>query len=313
MAGILLALDESGKLDNTEDVVFGGCMSENGESHRFGEKWNARLDESKIDSLHMRDAMRLGGDFRGWKDSDRDDYCANSRHWPHGAIPIPMLVAAPMTSTEFRAMPQANQKQLKILCYLRFRGLCTGGREFHPQGEPHSLQIVCDLSEEYSIEVLRLFHRLRRRNEEIKRRCHALFFADDRYIPVLQLADMFAYVCRAFHSGNPPEVVLDIIEIITGNRTIEADSRMVYEAARSTLVRVFFRCQANQQSFRACGVPTVSRPIRARAASSSGASLSTYQAWAILSIPAPTRGVTVRRHARSATPLVIPPCRTRLR
>ena len=72
MAVILLALDESGKLDNTEDVVFGGCMFENSESHRFGERWNKRLDESKIYSLHMKDAMRLGGNFRGWKDPDRD-------------------------------------------------------------------------------------------------------------------------------------------------------------------------------------------------------------------------------------------------
>ena len=30
MAVILLALDESGKLDNTEDVVFGGSMFETG-------------------------------------------------------------------------------------------------------------------------------------------------------------------------------------------------------------------------------------------------------------------------------------------
>ena len=104
-----------------------------------------------------------------------------------------------------------------------------------PKNEPHSLQIVCDLSEEYSIEVLKLFDPLRRRSEEIKRRCHGLFFADDRYVPILQLADMFAYVCRAYHSGNPHEVVLDIIEIITGKRIIEADSRMVYEAGEIDL------------------------------------------------------------------------------
>ena len=115
---------------------------------------------------------------------------------------------------------------------------------------------------------LQLFHRLRRRSEEIKRRCHGLFFADDRYVPILQLADMFAYVCRAYHAGNPQEVVLDIIEIITGKRIIEADSRMVYEAGEIDLGSGVLYMPSKSTAFRACDVPTVSRPIRARAASS---------------------------------------------
>ena len=82
---------------------------------------------------------------------------------------------------------------------------------------------------------MKLFHKLRSRSEEVKRRCHALFFADDRYIPILQLADMFAYVCRAFHVGNPPEIILDIIELLTGKRGIESKSRMVYEAGEIDL------------------------------------------------------------------------------
>jgi hypothetical protein len=115
------------------------------------------------------------------------------------------------------------------------RGCVRAAVDSIPRSEPHSLQIVCDLSEEYSAQVLKLFHKLRSQSEEIKRRCHALFFADDRYIPILQLADMFAYVCRAFHAGGPPELFLDIIELLTGHRTIESKSRMVYEAGEIDL------------------------------------------------------------------------------
>ena len=235
MAVILLALDESGKLDDTDDVVFGGCVFENSESHRFGEKWNHRLDASKIESLHMKDAMRLGGEFRGWKEIDRDDLLRELAGLAARSRPIPMLVAAPMTTAEFRAMPQESQRLLKNPVYCGFEGCVRAAVNSIPRNEPHSLQIVCDLSEEYSIEVLKLFHRLRRRSEEIKRRCHALFFADDRYIPILQLADMFAYVCRAYHAGAAPGIVLDIIEIITGKRTMESDSRMVYESGEIDL------------------------------------------------------------------------------
>ncbi len=235
MAVILLALDESGKLDNTEDVVFGGCMFEKSESHRFGEKWLGRLDAEGIESLHMKDAMRLGNEFAGWDETKRDTLLRVLAALAAQCRPVPMLVAAPMSTKEFRALPQADQKRLKNPVYCGFEGCVRTAVDTIPRNEPHSLQIACDLSEEYSVQVLKLFHKLRSRNAEVKRRCHAVIFGDDRYIPILQLADMYAYVCRAFHAGNPPDIILDIIEALTGKRTMEANSRMVYQAGEIDL------------------------------------------------------------------------------
>jgi len=235
MAVILLALDESGKLDNTEDVVFGGCLFENGESHRFGRKLLERLDAAGIESLHMRDAMRLGGAFRGSKESDRNALLCDLAALAARSRPTPMLVAAPMSTKEFRALPQDAQQRLKNPVYCGFEGCVRAAVDSIPQDEAHSLQIACDLAEEYSIQVLKLFHKLRSRSDEVKRRCHAIMFGDDRYIPILQLADMYAYVCRAFHAGNPPDVIVDIIEALTGSRTMTANTRMVYEAGEIDL------------------------------------------------------------------------------
>jgi hypothetical protein len=132
MAAILLALDESGKLDNTEDVVFGGCMFENSESHRFGQKWNDRLDSSKIYALHMKDAMRLGGDFRGWNEPDRDKLLLDLAALAAESRPVPMLVAAPMSTKEFRTLPQADQERLKNPVYCGFEGVRPRGRGLDP-------------------------------------------------------------------------------------------------------------------------------------------------------------------------------------
>jgi hypothetical protein len=146
-----------------------------------------------------------------------------------------MLVAAPMSTKEFRQLPQKDQQRLRNPVYCGFEGCVRAAVDSIPRNEPHSLQIACDLAEEYSVDILKLFHKLRSRDAEIKRRCHVVMFGDDRYIPVLQLADMYAYVCRAFHAGNPAEVILDIIEILTGSRTIVASSRMVYSAGEIDL------------------------------------------------------------------------------
>ena len=237
MAVILLALDESGKLDDTEDVVFGGCMFENRESHRFGKKWLDRLDAAGVESLHMKDAMRCGNAFRGWKgrEAERNALLCDLAGFAAQSRPTPMLVAAPMSTKEFRQMSQQDQQRLKNPVYCGFEGCVRAAVDSIPHNEAHSLQIACDLSEEYSVEVLRLFHKLRNRDEEVKRRCHAVVFGDDRYIPILQLADMYSYVCRAFHAGNPPDVILDIIEILTGHRTMVANNRMIYSAGEIDL------------------------------------------------------------------------------
>ena len=60
-------------------------------------------------------------------------------------------------------------------------------------------------------------------------------------------------------------------------------------------------------------VPITASAIRARAASSSGLILSTNQACAMRSIPAPTSGAAVRRLARNATASVLPQWRTKFR
>jgi hypothetical protein len=132
-------------------------------------------------------------------------------------------------------MPQQDQERLKNPVYCGFEGCVRAAVDSIPRNEPHSLQIACDLAEEYSVQILKLFQKLRNRDAEVKRRCHALVFGDDRYIPILQLADMYAYICRAFHAGNPPDVILDLIEILTGSRTMNASSRMVYSAGEIDL------------------------------------------------------------------------------
>jgi hypothetical protein len=183
----------------------------------------------------MKDAMRLGGAFRGWKESDRNALLRDLAKLAARSRPTPMLVAAPMSTREFRALPQEAQQRLKNPVYCGFEGCVRTAVDSIPRDEPHSLQIACDLAEEYSVEMLKLFHKLRSRSAEVKRRCHAVMFGDDRYIPILQLADMYAHVCRAFQAGNPPDVVLDVIEALTGSRTMTANAHMVYEAGEIDL------------------------------------------------------------------------------
>jgi hypothetical protein len=129
MAVILLALDESGKLDNTEDVVFGGCMFENSESHRFGKKWVGRLEASGIESLHMKDAMRCSNEFHSWRSReverntllcDLAGLAAKSKPTPDVSGCANVYQRISTTTAERSAAPQKSR-------ILRLRGLRSRG------------------------------------------------------------------------------------------------------------------------------------------------------------------------------------------
>jgi hypothetical protein len=210
---------------------------ENKQSAVFGSKWLQCLDSAGVESLHMQEAMRCGDQFRVFRgrETGRDNLLRELAAIAATSNPKPLLIAAPMSTTEFRALPQLDQERLKNPVYCGFEACVREMVKSIPRTEAHSLQIAVDLAENYSPEILKLFIKLRKENNEIKQRCHVIFFGDDRFIPILQIADMYAYCCRAYSAGNPHPVILDLIEILTGSRTMEANAKMVYTSGNMDL------------------------------------------------------------------------------
>ena len=68
MAIFQVHCDESGKLHDTKNVAFGVCVFREDEVAGFWRRWNDLLKDANIAYLHMKEAMRLEGEFRGWKD-----------------------------------------------------------------------------------------------------------------------------------------------------------------------------------------------------------------------------------------------------
>lgn len=186
--------DESGKLADHQFVVFGGCIAPEPNWEVITTRWNEHIFPRGLSCISMKDAMNFRGQFAGWTNrmDERDEmlYELLDMSFPL----IDAFVTSPMSTAEFNALSPENRRLVRNPQYCGFEGcmrLIVSGMK--PEDDLH---VICDSSEEYSPQMLKLYIQLRTKNEEFKKRCAAITFAEDHMFPPLQLADMVAYCAR---------------------------------------------------------------------------------------------------------------------
>ncbi len=212
--------DDSGKLADQEMVVFGGCLLTTDHLVVMSERWTDTLKESGLSYLSMKDAMNFEGEFKNWK----KDKSHNEREADRDALLVRLVSTADfdvkayptagVSSAEFKALPDDQRKKLKDPHYCTFEACMNRAIDLVVQGE--FLHVYCDSSENYAKECIGLYHKLRMRDPEFRKRCVAITFAEDEAFPPLQLADVVAYCVRKqkTDSSNLPRVVRNILAII---------------------------------------------------------------------------------------------------
>lgn len=226
--------DESGKLADSACVSFASIVFNQEEALPFCNRWNAILSGENIKYLTMKEAMHFQGEFKGWKDraSDRDGLleALASLAWDRCAF----LVSSPMITDGFRSLPQLQQQRLRDLPYAAFETLIAGIAELAKKSGPRDrFHLVYDLSEEYSIECVKLFNRLRRMRGLNRDLFASLSFADDIDFPPLQAADMYAY-CerqRAMEKDESAPIIKRLGEILRKGKNT-GDRDLVYRSQK---------------------------------------------------------------------------------
>ncbi len=218
-------LDESGKLADTANVAFGGCVMYQTGGAFLSECWGNLLNKAGIGSVHMKDAMGLRGEFRHWSAEPRDKLLLELAALVRRVRP--QLVSAAVTKEQFLAIPQKSRGPARDAVYYGFEGCIRTILGQLPEDGSHKVQIACDLSEAYSLGIVKLFHKLRYLSPKAKQLCYALSFADDQVVPLVQVADMFAYCCREM-TQEPRPVIAKIYQELTGKDRLEASATLVY-------------------------------------------------------------------------------------
>ena len=170
---LVACFDESGKLADSKVVAFAGCVGYPSAWADLASAWIKRLSDDGLSRTSMKEALHFKGQFSSWnKDVKRRDALLTDLA---GLIHNAPLVRAfsVMTTGEFKALPERDKLRLGgDLHYVGFESCVRGILNEDPSMRLH---IACDLSEEYSVKILKLFHKLRLRSDLPKG--HLLRFA----------------------------------------------------------------------------------------------------------------------------------------
>lgn len=229
--------DESGKLADKPFVVFAGCVAEISDWESFSNKWNDMLG-TDIRFVHMTEAMGCSGEFKQFRgrEHDRDDLLVALVEMGFSRYAFSFYL--PIDSAIFSSLNEGLKGLLKDPVYCGFEGMARNliASANHIQAESgrqysHAFQLYCDSSEQYSLQILKLYHRLRSQNKDMRDRFQCLTFAEDQHFPPLQLADVIAYCRRRQVSNQLNQPVLNkIIEVLDRGIPSAGDLELVYEA-----------------------------------------------------------------------------------
>jgi Protein of unknown function (DUF3800) len=216
---VLACFDESGKLKDSEFVAFGGIVCPASVIQSIFPVWQDRLKKDGLSHISMKEAIRLDGPFFKWR------HVPDGKELRDAVVSDLATIIAGMTkvtseceTSVFKSLPQKEREKFgndpQYACFETcIRGALTMRNDFQ-------LQVVCDLSEEYSEKCVSLFHKLRRRHPDIKARTLGICFSDDDVHIGIQAADMVAYCHRANSTfeknrAEPHPLVVEIIRMFS--------------------------------------------------------------------------------------------------
>jgi len=187
--------DESGKLADSEYVVFAGFVARPESWDHFSFEWKKRLESSprKIPYLHTAEAMNLRGKiWQKWTAPERDALLIDLAEIAHRNV-LHGIVAHAL-SNDFRVHPILKEK-LGDPHYAAFEACMMGLLEYSKSSKD-ALHIIADDEEKYGVECYKLLNKLRIRHPRVRNLMSGFCLNDDRKFPPLQAADMWSYFHR---------------------------------------------------------------------------------------------------------------------
>ncbi|HEV7674234.1 MAG TPA: DUF3800 domain-containing protein [Candidatus Angelobacter sp.] len=200
MAIMYCYFDESGKHKDHPVVTFSGVCITQSKLQQFDDAWNALLRQYGMPWLHMKEVSQLSRKIcekMPYKQSEADRNealvpfadCINE-HFEYGLIQA-------MDVDGFNSLSKNAKYQLGHTddpYYIAFvRGLLELVN--YVQGDDN-LSIICDDDKDTAWDCYRHYRGVRRAHAEIREKTVSLTFADDKYFPSLQAADMLAFLSR---------------------------------------------------------------------------------------------------------------------
>jgi hypothetical protein len=200
------AFDESGKHSDCEVVVFGGLVFDPEKTRTgFNRQWDTLLRGSKLSLpvgprgpfLHMVELNRLHKKAsRNRAEQIQIETLAESLAKCICEFALGGSLHS-ITIADFEVLPEKTRSRYKDPFYHAFEAGVIDLSEGAYVGPRDDIALICDDSDEYAVECLRAFKRLKKLEPAVAEKIPLIAFGDDKVFPPLQAADMLAYCYRA--------------------------------------------------------------------------------------------------------------------
>jgi len=199
MAIIRFFCDESGKHKDHPVVTFCGVAASQPKLQQFDDAWDALLRQSGLTELHMKRASEytrgLSGKIPKQAVDERIEALKPFADCINNHLEIGLIQAWDVKG--FNALSESARRKLGGAAdpyYTAFiRGLMEIVDYVH---EDDRISVVCDDDEETALDCYRHYRGVRKVHPAIRQRTVSLTFANDKYFPALQAADMVAFLSR---------------------------------------------------------------------------------------------------------------------
>lgn len=241
VATLNLVFDESGKAADKTHVVYAGFIIDQGEHwSELGRRWRILLFEKGITTFKASEAFSFNGPWRRFrgKSDERDallrDLAGLSLLFPREAT------GTIINADAFKALPKAERDRYKgDAFYCAFEQGILNGIQHSGISPEDNFNLICDDSEEYAPECLRVYRRFTKEHPDIAERLGTICFGDDEKVVPLQMADMLAYCLRRQAENAPDGIWKEILDIFLRSEGVTAERRPV--VVKRPSARMIFR------------------------------------------------------------------------
>jgi len=198
MAVLQAYLDESGKQSDHPLIALCCVCAPSAKIDKFGDEWNALLRQYGVTEFHMKRASRYS---RSWGSVPKQSHAERMEALKPFAdcigenLELGLIGAWDVKG--FKAIPpdaRAKIGNVQDPYYLAFvRALLE--LVDYAQGDD-VLSVVCDYDMETAWDCYRHYQGVRRAHDVVRKKTASISFADDRYFPALQAADLMAFLAR---------------------------------------------------------------------------------------------------------------------
>ena len=194
-------------------VAASGYLADDSNWDSLTTDWARLLKKHQIPYMHTADFLSAEDVYKelGWKNKQKNDLIPSvliefieiiRRHTVFG-------VAIGVDAKKFRGITDGCRKRPKpeVFCFERVLGGCV--RIANEIEEKAPLCLLFDDSKDYSMKAYANFCEVQQRHPEIKDRIGLIGFGNDKIIPALQAADVFAYATQRLQDSGGQDAWLE--------------------------------------------------------------------------------------------------------